>query len=1271
MNALGLDIGTGSISLAVVKENELIYQAYRLHRGEIEAVLKQMLDTLEQEIEEGIDYVAVSPMAAAFFRQLPKEAETDRIQALLEGRKRLYPQAGSIIEMGAQSSVYLTGLHPGEQLSYAVNGECAAGTGSFFEDQMYRLGLPIDSYSDYVRRAKTIPRLAGRCSVFAKTDLIHRQQEGVSAEDILLGLAYAVVRNFKATVVRKMEIHKPVLLAGGVVLNEGVKRAILDSFSLAEDELICEEKGSILSAVGMAFLAGERKIPFVRGEIKAKPKMSMAEEAHLDSLGYDKEKLHETRELAAGEKLWLGVDVGSTSTNMVLIGEDGRVIDYQYLRTAGDPAGAVNKGMALWEEKYQDAFVLEGKAVTGSGRYYIARLLDTDNVLDEITAQARAAACQCPEVDTVFEIGGQDSKFIRIRDGQVVDFEMNKICAAGTGSFIEEQASRIGLQLEEIGTQALLSDKKLELGERCTVLMESKIGTELAEGTDRKDICAGLCRAIVGNYLNRVVNNKKVGEVICLQGGVMHNEGIVAAFYERYGSRIRISPFYDVTGAYGAALEARMAKDGLPHEETENNRLYQQNKQWFLAGYDGKLKPGRATVGIPRALMIYKFFPMAYKFFSGLGYNVLLSPESDEEIIALAQETTVEETCYPIKLMHGHMEWLARQGVDYVFVPSVRTIRHETSGVEHNYGCVYMQTAPGFIAKILNYEKRGITLLSPLLNMDMGKPQLAQSMLEIGGVLGKNKASCGISMAAGAAAMKQCEKQTEKLGKEVLSSLKPEDKVLVLITRNYGISDQVLNMGIPQELLKRGCKVLTLSHLEAHDLDISEAYPNVYWPFGQHILSGAHIIKNHPNLYAVYLTNHGCGPDTMLSHLVKEIMGDKPYLSIEVDEHQSAVGVVTRIEAFLNSLKYVENKTAEEGQTCRITGGKLSRTGSSVSVTEEGIDREKTIYIPYLSIYSELFAAWLRKKGFPAKVLPDYRREDLLAGKAENTSKEYCTFSAVLGRVLTLAREEKEAFTFLLPQTEGAEAEGVVSRVVESILEQKQLKHVSLFSPFIEQIPDELWRLMILGDAWLCLPADIREKMEVKEWTSRAVTLDWETVMEQVREWKGLIDLNNTIVVFGAPTLAYSPGLNRALENRIRKKGYDYVPMSLAEYMWFWIREAGKTVAGEVNRYLEEFLLLYSDLYGERGKLEETYAYVDSHFPKITGGNVRYLSWQTARENRLAKGKILITPCYSNSASIIELTKEKTKVPFLHFQLDGNEEQEELERLEIFLNLQK
>ena len=206
----------------------------------------------------------------------------------------------------------------------------------------------------------------------------------------------------------------------------------------------------------------------------------------------------------------------------------------------------------------------------------------------------------------------------------------------------------------------------IDLGERCTVLMESKIAAELAAGTDKEDICAGLCRSIVRNYLNRVVGNKRKGEHICLQGGVVHNEGIVAAFYEVFGERLHHHAVLRCDRGIRSALAAKEQGGTSQKESIRNEENYRKSQKWFLAGYDGTLLPGKKTVGIPRALMIYKFFPMAYQYFKTLGFNVLLSPETDDKIIALGQEMAAEETCYPVKLLHGHMEWLARKKVDYI-----------------------------------------------------------------------------------------------------------------------------------------------------------------------------------------------------------------------------------------------------------------------------------------------------------------------------------------------------------------------------------------------------------------------------------------------------------------------------------------------------------------------------------------------------------------------------------------------------------------------------
>ena len=430
------------------------------------------------------------------------------------------------------------------------------------------------------------------------------------------------------------------------------------------------------------------------------------------------------------------------------------------------------------------------------------------------------------------------------------------------------------------------------------MFIETAIASASAEGISRADIAAGLCHSIVQNYLHKVVGSKPVGQHIVLQGGVDYNPGIVAAFQSAYGDRIQVSPIFSISGAYGAALlaqeavgdapsrfvgfdsPAKDAEDSRSAEIQKNIDFYKQADKLLLEGYTGKRDPRKKTVGVPFALMIHKFFPMANAFFTSLGFNVVLTDPTSEETIRLAQQTAQGETCYPVKLIYGHMQQLIDQKVDYIFLPTIHTMKHEKSRVKHNYGCVYMQTAAASIAKALDIESKGITLLSPVFDLDFGQEAMASAMLGLSKILGIPKPFCAKALLSGAMAVRRHTAAVEKQGKALLATLRPDDKVLVLITRNYGVSDPILNMGIPELLLERGYKVITLSHLPGHALDISDEYDNLYYPFGQHILSGAKLIAHHPNLYAVYLTNHGCGPDTMLSHLFKQEMGDKPYLQI-------------------------------------------------------------------------------------------------------------------------------------------------------------------------------------------------------------------------------------------------------------------------------------------------------------------------------------------------------------------------------------------------------
>ena len=1184
---VGIDIGASSVKVAAVDAAGVVVRVLRrAHQGSPLPCLRALLDELANgENEPGARVapeaggraggegacgnkpaaasaisatsrllplsacggVAVTGSGAGMVRALaPGLRELEEVPALVKGVRALAPQAACVMQMGAQSGVFATGFAAGAAPEFAMNESCAAGTGSFFEDQMQRLGLPLNSYSDLVARAQSVPRLSGRCSVFAKTDIIHRQQEGVPVEDILQGLCHATVKAFKATIVRSLPVEKPLALAGGTLLNAGVVRAVREVFDLGEDELLADPQLVNAQAVGAALAAAEAgeadaQLVALRAALGGESAGQADDLARLPRLphvdctpnrgfalapspwnpagapAYDGGAVPRSAAvdaLAAGQpvSVALGVDVGSTSTNLVLVSTDGVLLDAQYLRTRGNPKQAVRDGLASLAQRVGSRAHVVAAGVTGSGRTMIGNLIGADAVRDEITAQARAAAAADPLVDTVFEIGGQDSKYIGLAAGQVADFQMNKVCAAGTGSFVEEQAARLGIALPDYGALALSAERPVDLGERCTVFVETAINAALAKGATKPEVAAGLCLSVVRNYLHKVVNNKPVGRRIVLQGGVAYNPAIVAAFRAYAGDNLTVSPYFAVSGAVGAALLAAEAQGVLsvqtgvtadktfppsnfkgwdlsgtshaarrvdPEEIAANRAFFHKVDEMYLEGYDPVRDPAKKTVGIPRALMLHKLFPMANAFFKQLGFNVVLTDASDEETVRLAQASAQGETCYPVKLVHGHMAQLLDAGVDYVFMPSVHTIRHLKSTVPHNYACTYMQSIPAIVAKELDYEGHGITLLNPQMNLDFGQGAMAEVMLEVGAQLGRTPQETARAMLAGGFAVTEFTRKTEELGDQLLASLKPGERVIVIITRNYGIVDPALNMGIPDLLLDRGQKVITVSHLHAHDLGISADYPGVVWPFGQHILSGAKLVRRDPRLFAVYLTNHGCGPDTMISHLFAEEMAGKPYLQIEMDEHYSKVGVETRVEAFLNAIEHYEAADLR---------GALTST-RVVNSACEPVRKGELAGLPSFGPYGPLAAQWLRDQGVSVRELvPNAQALEL--GRKECTSKEYYSFASLLGVSLAAAEDadaEGPVRQLLLPSSQGGEADGQFDRVVRSVLDAKGYADVRVIAPDVELLPCNLddpegfFVHMLAGDVvWAAVPearSELRKRL--------------------------------------------------------------------------------------------------------------------------------------------------------------------------------------------------
>lgn len=512
----------------------------------------------------------------------------NEFKAAAIGVGSLYPDVENVFEMGGENSKYIHISVDGGVIGivdYETNGDCAAGTGSFMDQQASRLRFDIEEVGDLVLATERSPKVAGRCSVFAKSDMIHAQQKGYRPEEVLKGLCEAVARNFRSNIARGKDVHGKTAFIGGVALNRGVANALQSVFELGAKEFFIPDECVYLGAIGAAisgdtngggFDSGgfaERLRKFVNRDRAAFPSWKRLTRDRVLFLR-DTVERYCFEGADPSIEAFLGIDVGSVSTNLALIDNDGRVIKEIYLRTQARPIEVVHGGLQEIMRDVGNRVRVKGVGTTGSGRELIGELIGADTINDEITAHKTGASfigdrLIGQKVDTIFEIGGQDSKYICIDDGVVVDFTMNEACAAGTGSFLEEQAEKIDINIiNEFAEIAFSSEKPIRLGERCTVYMEQDVSAYMKRGAEKKDIIAGLAYSVVQNYLNRVVRGRRIGNVIFFQGGTAYNDSVAAAFSEILDKEIIVPPYNGVIGAIGAALLAREKVKALELDTT-------------------------------------------------------------------------------------------------------------------------------------------------------------------------------------------------------------------------------------------------------------------------------------------------------------------------------------------------------------------------------------------------------------------------------------------------------------------------------------------------------------------------------------------------------------------------------------------------------------------------------------------------------------------------------------------------------------------------------
>ena len=971
---LGIDIGSIGLAMVLLSDNaEVQHKYYQRHQGEALSALQTALKGIDQDSIKGLALTGSGTENLNI-----GGIHIDPIVAGAEGVKKAFPGVKNIIYIGG-GSFSLTQLDDnGKYVRSRINSACASGTGAFLDQQATRLQIPP---TELAQKAMSYtghpPSVATRCAVFAKSDMIHLQQEGFSVEAIAAGLCAGLGRSTVDGLLGGRSIEGKTAIIGGVAKNTVVINAVKEKIGT---DVVVPEEPELISAFGAAYIALQKEregginLGGLRPEDEHKKRSYLRPALELKLSNYpdfetaehwvneDNSEIAIVYPTSGKIQVSLGIDIGSTSTKAAVLDNSNNVIGWIYRKTAGDPIKAVQllfKAFREMEKKGGFTLEIKGVGTTGSGRKMIGELIGADLATNEITAHATAACFIDPEVDTILELGGQDAKFTQLQNGMVYNSIMNYVCAAGTGSFIEEQALKLDIPLTEYADKVIGLECP-KTSDRCTVYMERDLDILLARGWSKEQVAAAVLHSVRDNYLNKVVGGLHIGDHIYFQGATARNKGLIAAFEVELGKPIQVSPFCHVTGALGMCILAkdRVADadksarfEGFEFADKEISVTYEvcelcHNKcnlsiiksgdkslAWGLKcgrDYeDNKVKVKKVTtydwwkkrealwgeklpasrnggpkIGIPRSLGTYGYYPFWQSFFTNLGCVTTISPRSSEEILHKGIEISQAEYCAPVAMSHGHIRALLdNPNLDYIFVPHM--IREPIpQGFSDAHFCCYVQSHPSVLSQTsgLNLDKK---LLSPLMQFNLPeKTQIDQLSSALSGPLCVSPKDIRNALRKAKKHFASFNAECLRLGTEALKDIEEKNTMgIVCIGRPYNTCDAGMTLDLPKKIAEMGYPVLYMDQLESDLSSILPEYSNMYWHYGQKILATANYIANSKRLFGIYFTNFMCGPDSYIMTYFKEIMGrtGKPYLCLQFDGHGADAGYLTRIEAALES----------------------------------------------------------------------------------------------------------------------------------------------------------------------------------------------------------------------------------------------------------------------------------------------------------------------------------------------------------------------------------
>lgn len=966
MKSLGLCIGASSIGYVLLEREKdsihVLEQNLIPHEGNPRNIIKQIMTS------DRIKYFDRITVTGRKFRNMldaSSISEPEAIEYAYRYASQENPELldiNIIVSAGGETFLVYEIDKNGKIVNVHTGNKCASGTGEFFLQQLKRMDIMVE---DTVLQANLDEpyQVAGRCSVFCKSDCTHALNKGIEKSKVVAGLSKMMADKI-IELLKKTSSNK-VLLIGGTSQNCTMIHFLEEKIS----HLIIPNYARTFEAFGASLwgLENETKVVDTEKEWYRQRKSSFSFLPQLKR--YEEEVIFKTsnrKEAKANDKCIVGLDVGSTTTKAVIMREeDNAVLASCYLRTNGDPVKASRQCYESLNKQLSCNVEIIGLGVTGSGRQISSLHALTPAVINEIIAHANGAVYFDPEVDTIFEIGGQDAKYTFITNGVPSDYAMNEACSAGTGSFLEE-AARESLYIEttEIGDIALKSEKPPNFNDQCAAFISSDIKSAIQEGIDVKDIAAGLVYSICLNYINRVKGNRSVGNKIFMQGGVCYNKAVPIAMAALTGKKIIVPPQPGLIGAFGVALNVKeKLRLGLLepiHFDLEElsqreviykepfvcaggeekcdrkctiQRIEIQNKIYPFGGacnkyynmrYEKNNNTSKMDLVSLREKMIFDKYSikrgirvvsnknksigisrsLLCNTFFPLYYQFFYALGFDvicsDEVDKEGMEKKAASFCYPVEISHGVMESLIKKNPDIYFLPHVKSVE-VSQGNSASVTCPFVQGEPYYIKSAFK-ELKNKTVLSPVLDFAKGYDYIRNTFLKMSKLLHVDINSAKAAFELGIQAQKDFQYECREIGKEILKQIEEDDNKIgiVLFGRPYNAFTQWANMGIPHKFASRNYYIIPYDFLPIEEEEIDE---NMYWAMGQLILKGARKVKRHTQLFGVYITNFSCGPDSFLTGYFRSIMEKKPSLTVELDSHTADAGIDTRIEAFIDVIK--------------------------------------------------------------------------------------------------------------------------------------------------------------------------------------------------------------------------------------------------------------------------------------------------------------------------------------------------------------------------------